>query len=261
MHHVSVRVPWHDTDWTGRVCAAPRKNQSCAVLNRIKKEKDPDSLAEVADSPFAELDQDQLPPCVLERVGFMRSRPLIYERVHAYAGNDAYSHFAKTTQRMAPHSLEVIPFRWMRKDGYERASKPWGITVHLGLEEDINARLPFNSDYMQDHRNQLALLDSFFSALKPGKSLVLLYAKDLPVIEQPEPGARYLIGAGFVEGLEPVVEWEYEGLKHGDVRSVMWERGVAHSIRADARNGFLLPYQRLLAVSLRSCATSARSLN
>ena len=47
MHHVSVRVPWHDTDWTGRVCAAPHKNQSCAVLNRIKKEKDPDSEAQV----------------------------------------------------------------------------------------------------------------------------------------------------------------------------------------------------------------------
>ena len=249
MHDVSVRVPWHDTDWIGRVCAAPRKNQSCAVLNRIKKEKDPDSLAQIAETPFAELEQEQLPPCVLERVGFMRSRPLIYERTHAYARNDAYSHFAETTQRMAPYSLEVIPFRWMRKDGYERASKPWGITVHLGLEDEINARLPFKSDYMQDHRNQLALLDSFFSALKPRKSLVLLYVKDLPLVEQPEPGTRYLIGAGFVEGVEPVVEWEYEGLKPGDVRSVMWERGVAHSIRDDARNGFLLPYQRLLAES------------
>ena len=99
MHHVSVRVPWHDTDWTGRVCAAPRTNQSCAVLNRIKKEKDPDSLAQIAETSFAELEQEQLPPCVLERVGFMRSRPLVYERKHAYARNDAYSHFAETTQR------------------------------------------------------------------------------------------------------------------------------------------------------------------
>lgn len=246
MHHVSVRVPWHDTDWTGRVCAAPHKNQSCAVLNRIKKEKDPDSEAQVKKTAFAELEQRQIPPCVLERVGFMRSQSLIYERTHAYARNDAYSHFAETTQRMAPHSFEVIPSRWMRKDGYERASKPWGITVHLSLEDEVNARLPFTSDYMQDHRNQLALLDSFFSALKPGKSLVLLYVKDLPLVEQPEPGTRYLIGAGLVEGVESVVEWEYAGLKPGDVRSVMWERGVAHSIRDDARNGFLLPYQQLL---------------
>src|SRR3954470_23022560 len=188
MHHVSVRVPWHDTDWTGRVCAAPRQNQSCAVLNRIKKEKDPDSQAEIAARPFAELEQEQLPPCVLERVGFMRSRPLSYERTHAYARNDAYSHFAETAQRMAPYSLEVIPFRWMRKDGYERASKPWGITVHLGLEEDINARLPFNSESMQGRRNQLARRASFFPGLKPGKALGLLYVKGLPLVEQPEPG-------------------------------------------------------------------------
>ena len=76
---------------------------------------------------------------------------------------------------------------------------------------------------------------------------MLLYVKDLPLVEQPEPGTRYLIGAGFVEGVESVVEWEYAGPKPGDVRSVMWERGVAHSIRDDARNGFLLPYQQLLA--------------
>lgn len=55
-----------------------------------------------------------------------------------------------------------------------------------------------------------------------------------------------MIGAGFVESVEPVAEWEYSGLAAADVRSVMWERGVAHSVRNDAANGFLLPYQRLL---------------
>ena len=134
MHHVSVRVPWHDTDWTGRVCASPRTNQSCAVLNRIKKEKDPVAEAEIAGQAFGDVDA-QLPPCVLERVGFMRPKFMTVQRKHAYGGNDAYAHFAETTQRMAPYSLEVIPFRWMRLDGYERASKPWGITVDLGLEQ------------------------------------------------------------------------------------------------------------------------------
>ena len=45
--------------------------------------------------------------------------------------------------------------------------------------------------WIQDHRNQLALLDSFFSALCPRESLVFLYAKDIPLIEQREPGGRY----------------------------------------------------------------------
>ena len=248
MHHVSVRVPWHDTDWTGRVCAAPRQNQSCAVLNRIKKEKDPDAQAHDRRHPIrrARRTSSYRRACS-SASGSCAREPLIYERTHAYARNDAYSHFAETTQRMAPHSLEVIPFRWMRKDGYERASKPWGITVHLGLEDEINARLPFNSGYMQDHRNQLALLDSFFSALKPGKSLVLLYAKDLPLVEQPEPGARYLIGAGFVDERRARRRVGVRRAEAGDaaVGHVGARRRALDPRRRSRR--LPLPYQRLLA--------------
>lgn len=180
-------MPWHDTDWTGRVCASPRKNLSCAVLRRIKQQKDPDAESEVAERSFDEV-SDQLPPCVLERVGFMRSKRMTVQRNHAYARNEAYAHFAETTQRMAPYSLEVIPFRWMRIDGYERASKPWGITVDLGLEQGINRRLPFESEYMQDHRNQLALLDSFFSALRPKRRSSCSTSRTCRSSSSPSPG-------------------------------------------------------------------------
>ena len=37
--HLSARVAWHDTDWTGRVCSAPGANHSCAALSRIKEDK------------------------------------------------------------------------------------------------------------------------------------------------------------------------------------------------------------------------------
>jgi hypothetical protein len=29
--HLSARVPWHDADWTGRICTAPAENHSCTV--------------------------------------------------------------------------------------------------------------------------------------------------------------------------------------------------------------------------------------
>ena len=38
---------------------------------------------------------------------------------------------------------------------------------------------------------------------------IFMYAKDIPLVEEREPGERYLIGAGFVEGVDPAVEWEY----------------------------------------------------
>ncbi|HEX5716094.1 MAG TPA: AAA family ATPase [Thermoanaerobaculia bacterium] len=62
------------------------------------------------------------------------------------------------------------------------------------------------------------------------------------------PGARVLIGAGLVTNVEASDEWSYEGdSKNWPLRSVMWEHAVGHSIRPDFKEGFLLPYQQLLA--------------
>ena len=248
MSHVSVRVAWHDTDWTGRVCASPETNHACTVLKNVKENKNPEAEAEVRGTPWADL--DSVPPCVNERAGFMRPRMFKQERVHNYAWNKrgAHAHFAPTEQRMPAYSLEVTPFRWVMLQEHERYSIPWNIGFDQGLEDRAHALMPFDEDtWIQDHRNQLALLDSFFSALRPRESLVFLYAKDLPLIEQREPGGRYLIGVGFVEGVDPVKEWEYS--HEGELRSVMWERGVGHSIRPGNLDGFLLPYHALLANS------------
>ncbi|HMD56386.1 MAG TPA: hypothetical protein VKG82_02825 [Solirubrobacteraceae bacterium] len=244
-HHVSARIPWNDTDWTGRVCSSPDANHSCTVLKRIKKEKDP--IAEQADAGtvFADV-SDGVPPCVWERGSFMRDKAATYPRLHPYRNSLPYAHFTETQQRMAPYSLEILPFRWMLMDEHERHTRLWGIEVDRSLEEEINSKLGFTPEWMQDRGNQLALLDSFFSALCPRQSLVLLYAKDLPLVEEREPGARYLVGAGFVDAVDPVIEWEYSSLAPGDLRAVIWDRGVAHSIRPSCSDGFLLPYQQLL---------------
>lgn len=245
--HVSVRVPWHDTDWTGRVCRAPGQNHACTVLKNIKERKLYELEEEDAGRPWDELDEDRVPPCVLERAGFMRQSTFSLTREHAYAWNKqgAHAHFAPTTQHMPPYSLEVTPYRWMMREDSGLYADTWGIRLDEALETNAEERMRFSSNWIQDHRNQLALLDSFFSALQPRKSLVLLYAKDVPLVEQPLPGERFLIGAGFVDEIRPVVEWDYTG--SGPLRSVMWERSVLHSIRPSFTDGFLLPYQQLLS--------------
>lgn len=246
LSHVSVRVAWHDTDWTGRVCASPVTNHACTVLKNVKENKNPEAEDEVRGQPWT--DVDSVPPCVNERAGFMRPGMFKQTREHNYAWNKhgAHAHYAPTEQRMPAYSLEVTPFRWVMLQEHERYSVPWNISFDQGLEDRAHALMPFDEDtWIQDHRNQLALLDSFFSALRPRESLVFLYAKDLPLVEQREPGGRYLIGVGFVEGVDPVKEWEYS--REGELRSVMWERGVGHSIRPGNLDGFLLPYHALLA--------------
>ena len=34
-HHVTIRVPWHDSSWIGSVCRRPLDNTSCLILLRI----------------------------------------------------------------------------------------------------------------------------------------------------------------------------------------------------------------------------------
>lgn len=247
--HLSARVPWHDTDWTGRVCAAPAENHSCTVLGRIKEEKDPDTEEADAGAAWTDLPEDHHPPCLLERAGFMRSAPQTIIREHPYSGGwtKSHAHFAETAFRMAPYSIEAVPFRWVMRDQVEAIARQWGIGYDLSLEDEADRYIETKkkTNWVQDRRNQTALLDSFFSGLVPGRSLVFLYAKDVPLLEDRLPGARVLIGAGRVTKEPPAAEeWEYKA--NGPVQSIFWERAVGHSIRPAFGDGFLLPYHQLL---------------
>jgi hypothetical protein len=58
--HLSARVAWHDTDWTGRVRSAPGANHSCAALSRIKEDKNADTEEEDAGTPWGDLDRSRV---------------------------------------------------------------------------------------------------------------------------------------------------------------------------------------------------------
>src|SRR3954447_10861785 len=123
MTHVSARVAWHDTDWTGRVCASPTTNHSCTVLKNVKSGKRPLAEQQVAGTAWSALENaDDLPPCVTERAGFMRTKPFTHLRTHNYAWkkDGPHGHFAETAQHMPPHSLEVTPFRWVMREEVAR---------------------------------------------------------------------------------------------------------------------------------------------
>jgi hypothetical protein len=65
--HISIRVPWHDTGWDGRVCAAPRLNGSCLKLKRIAEDRD-DTMEESVTAKRL----DELSPVMWTE---LRSRP------------------------------------------------------------------------------------------------------------------------------------------------------------------------------------------
>lgn len=240
LRHISIRVPWHDTGWDGRVCAAPRLNGSCLKLKRIAEERDDAAEEAIAGKRLDVLPQSNWPACAAERMAFMA--PFEYVRManHPYNRGEesSHSHFKETALRHPPYSAGAVPFAWLLRDAMSEFAEDYALDVQAEREPDLG----FKSQWVQEYLNQTALLDCFAGHLKPERSLCFFYAKQVPFVED-SGASRILIGVGRVLHVGPLQEYAYTTRNlDGKLRSMLWERMIQHSIRPDFRNGFILPY-------------------
>lgn len=254
LRHISIRVPWHDACWNGTVCQSPKHNTSCLKLVNIADSKDEAVEEEVAGLSLKELDGAQFPPCVKERATIMADFPLERYHEHPYTKSspDTHAHFRPTLLRYPAYGAAALPFRWMMKPEVFGDAKTGakGLVDDYPLDEvdqSFEPELKFNTHWVQDHRNHRALLDCFWGHVQAEESLVFFYAKQVPLVE--DTGRRVLLGVGRVLKLDPLIEYNYEGLTEGRIRSLLWERMVVHSIRPGFQDGFLLPYHEALLKS------------
>jgi len=240
LRHISIRVPWHDTAWDGRVCAAPRLNGACLKLKRIAEDRDDAAEEAVAGKSLKDLPQKKWPSCVSERVGFMAPFEYTREAIHPYnrGPETGHGHFAPTPLWHPPYSASAVPFAWMLRDAMEAL----GDEHALDVQPEREPNLGFKTQWIQDYLNQTALLDCFVAHLRAEKSLCFFYAKQVPFVEGAN-ARRILIGVGRVLHVAPPQEYAYttKNLK-GKLRSMLWELMVQHSIRPECTDGFLLPY-------------------
>jgi hypothetical protein len=214
-------------------------------LPRIQEKKDADFEEEVAEKWFHELPQSKLPPCVGEKVTFMSPHDVHRLTSHPYSSNKNndkfYGHYQETSLRYPAFSFSVIPYNWMQKDGESGFSE---LADQYGLAYDPKREpnLGFRNTWIQEIDNQRALLNKFIEPVRPHQSLIFPYAKNIPNIEN---SSRILLGAGMVTGIGELTEYTYEPSTKNKFRSTLWERPVYHSIRPEAKAGFLLPYQDL----------------
>ena len=239
LRHLSIRVPWHDAGWTGTVCQAPQLNGACAKLKAIANSKKDEKEIPVAGCSLEELPKENWPCCVEERAMFMAPFEIEIRKTHALAGIDPniYGHFLPTPQRYPPYSAGVVPFFWVMHGNMENFSN----LFELDVDQDREPALTYETTWIHEGQNQLALLDAFAGHLRPEDSLCLFYAKHVPFVEGT---GRILIGAGRVKNIGPLTE--YQTSKPG-MRGMIWERPVQHSIRPQGRDGFLMPYHQMLA--------------
>jgi hypothetical protein len=233
-------VAWHDAGWTGCVCNNPKANAACVVLKRIRDSKDEEREASVSGQSLKDLPEKEWPVCVAERGTFMAPFEFIRTVVHPYSEtSERHKHIMPSPFRHPPYSAAALPFRWMLTEN------AWKIADELNLacDEENEPILNFKTDWVQEYHNQKSLLDAFFSAID-GRSLCFIYAKQTPLSEDNRP---VLIGAGRVLHVGPPIEYNYS--KRGELRCLIWERAVQHSIRPDSKDGFILPYQDILELA------------
>jgi len=245
--HISIRVPWNDTGWEGCVCENPRANNSCLALPRISEGRDDGLETKLAGRSWDELSEAERPICASERGAFMAPFDLAKNVEHPYfKTNEQYKHFAPTPFTFKAYSAASVPFRWMLRSWAESDEDGMGIIeeYELGFQTDIEPDLGFKTDWIQDRRNQLVMLDTFFSAMRPEESLCFFYAKRTPLSEQ---SGRVLIGVGRVTAVGEPIEYKYTcDPEDAPIRCMLWERNVHHSIRPDFKDGFILPYHEVL---------------
>lgn len=246
LQHLTIRVPWHDSGWTGTVCQCPSENTSCLVLKRIGQHGQACQAGQFAGIRWDQMPEEHWPPCVMERAGFMADYRLSRTARHPYAAtSDQHRHLSPTPFDHPAYTAACVPFRWMLKGFVEGDENQRGLcdSLKLGYERQREPNMAFKSAFVQDRDNQLAMLDTFFGAIEPERSLCFFYAKRTPMADDTR---RVIVGVGRVLSVGRAVEYKYS-VKKPPLRSVLWERNVGHSIRPGFEDGFLFPYQELLA--------------
>ena len=121
LHHITIRVPWHDNGWTGTICNSPCNNTSCLILPRVSEGRKDATEEKLAGQSIEVLDVDDHPPCVAEHATFMASFDVASTKNHPYQNSNSVSHghFAPTPFSFNQYSAAAVPFRWMLRQQVE----------------------------------------------------------------------------------------------------------------------------------------------
>ncbi len=245
LRHISVRVPWHDASWNGTICNDPVNNGSCLRLGNIHERRNDEVEVKITGRRIDELHPAEVPPCLAERATFMADFPITRTIQHPYfKTSSVHKHYRPTPVELPAFTAGAVPFRWMLRTEALEIADALDVVFHDEAEMAVREVMQFDSTWVQDVNNQTRMLDAFFSAIEPQRSLAFFYAKEVPHTEQ---AGRVLVGVGWVTNYGPAIEYDYDPDEDHPTRSMIWERVVHHSIRpGTTAGGFLLPYHAAL---------------
>ena len=235
--HLSLRVPWHDHGWDGTVCADPQSNNACLRLRNISESRD--DKAEMAICGQCMADHADALSCIGEGACFMSPHEIIKTTVHPYKKSNpaTHGHFLPTELRYPSYSFPGRPFAWTMRENIEA----WKETYNIDYQPEREPVLKFKTNWVQEAHNQKAIFDYFYSDVIEGESLCIAYAKQVPFVEDTR---RVIVGIGHVKKVIPAIEHNHTD--DGNLRCMIWETMVCHSIRENHEDGFVIPYQQMM---------------
>lgn len=235
--HISIRVPWHDHDWDGTVCTDPASNNACLRLRNIAENRDDEVEIAICGQCMADHVGDL--SCISEGACFMSSREIVKRTIHPYkkTSKSTHGHFLPTDVTYPAYSFPGRPFAWTMKENI----KKWKDVYNIDYRPEREPKLNFDTIWVQEAENQKAIFDYFYGDIVENESLCIAYAKQVPFVEDTR---RVVIGIGHVKKIIPAVEHNHTN--ENSLRSMTWETMICHSIREDHKDGFLIPYRKMM---------------
>ena len=160
---------------------------------------------------------------------------------HPYASfSSQHEHIGPATFHHPARSAAVIPFRWMMRDEAGKLGEEYGLDVDLN-REPTDGWLEHNT-WVQNDDNQRELLEGFFGAIEPTRSLCFFYAKQTPLSDDHD---RVLVGVGRVLAQRTAYP-VYVQIGRRPTLLRLGSRHFALDRRRRQADGFLVPYHAIL---------------
>lgn len=257
--HISVRVPWKDNGYSGNICNKPCFNNACLRLSNIVDNRDDELEESLRGCPI--LGHEAEIPCLSEGGCFMSSETYKKTTIHPYkkGNSESHGHFLETDLYYPPFTLPARPFSWTMLHrnvaGVDKTIVDLAAKYGIDYKKEREPDLSFSTNWVQDAENQREIFRVFYQDVKVNESLVIPYTKQVPFIDDSK---RVVMGIGFITSItEPP---EHNHTDEGELRSILWETMVGHSIRDDRKNGFLMPYWEMMKYAEENPEFDMRSI-
>lgn len=173
--HLSVRVPWHDSGWSGSVCRDPLANASCVLLKNVSERRHDDYEVTKAGRPLNEVDVSRI-GCMTERGSFLSPHSYELTQEHPYRFNPALRGLLLPTPVTVPaYGVHATPYFWLHRYNVDEVRQEFDVDYRDELEEFVDQQLKYKPVWVLHGDNQQALIERFFADVDASESLVFFY--------------------------------------------------------------------------------------